>query len=194
MRICEGEGDYVIELNMKIPEIKKYIGLYDTENYLFKVIGPVVRKRGCFLFDEFYKICMWKSARQKQRYIKNKDSIEQISGEAFAETDERRKMESLCQLDGVSIPTASALLTIVYPEKYAVIDIRCLEMLKKMDYDLGNYCSLSIWLEYLETMREWAKENNVTPRKIDMALFAMHREGLDGQDYRNLYVGKLGKI
>ena len=38
---------------MKIAEIQKYIELYNTENHLFKVIGPSVRKRGYFLFDEF---------------------------------------------------------------------------------------------------------------------------------------------
>lgn len=172
---------------MKIPEIKKYIELYNTENYLFTVVGPRVKARGYFLFDEFYKICMWKSARQKQRYIKNKDSIEKISKEAFSEKDEKRKMETLCLLDGVSIPTASALLTIVYPESYAVIDIRCLEMLKKMNCDFGKYPSLNIWLEYLDTMREWATENSVTPRELDMALFAMHMKDLEMQDYKNLY-------
>ena len=138
---------------------------------------------------------MWKSARQKQNYLKNKDSIEQTSKDAFTEKDERRKMEILCQLYGVSVPMASALLTIVYPERYAVIDIRCLEMLKKLDYDLGSYPSLSIWLEYLDTMRKWATENGITPRELDMALFAMHREGLEKEDYKNLYSnGKLGKI
>lgn len=172
---------------MKIIEIKKYIELYDTENYLFKVIGPSVKKRGFFLFDEFYKICMWKSARQKQRYIKNKDSVEKKTNSAFAEVDERKRMEMLCRLNGVSIPMASALLTIVYPEKYAVIDIRCLEMLKKKNCDIGKYPSLNTWIKYLKIMREWAKENNVTPRELDMALFATHREELDRQDYRNLY-------
>lgn len=172
---------------MKIPEIKKYIELYGDENYLFKVVGPTVKERGYFMFSEFYKICMWKSARQKQRYLKNKDSVEQTSKEAFAEKDERRKMEILCKLNGVSVPMASALLTIVYPDKYAVIDIRCLEMLKKLDCNLGSYPSLSIWLEYLDTMRIWATENNITPRELDMALFAMHREDLDKQDYKNLY-------
>lgn len=172
---------------MKISEIKKYIELYDTENYLFKVIGPNVKGRGYFMFDEFYKICMWKSARQKQRYIANKNSIEQISREAFTESDERQKMEILCQLKGVSIPTASALFTVVYPERYAVIDIRCLETLRKMNYDIGKYPSSNTWLKYLDTMREWAKENGVTPRELDMALFAIHRENLEGQDYRNLY-------
>jgi len=172
---------------MKIANLQKYIELYDAENYLFTVVGPNARKRGCLIFDEFYKICMWKSARQKQRYIGNKDGVEQATKEAFAEADERQKMQILCHLDGVSVPMASALLTVVYPERYAVIDIRCLEMLKKMDCDIGSSASLNTWLVYLDTMRNMAQENAVTPRELDMALFAMHREALDGQDYKNLY-------
>ena len=172
---------------MKIDGIKRYIELYDTENYLFKVIGPAVRKRGYFLFDEFYKICMWKSARQKQRYIENKDSIEKISWAVFEEKDETKKMEFLCKLKGVSIPTASALLSVVYPEKYAVIDIRCLETLKEMDYKIGNYPSAKTWIKYVKTMRDLAIENAVTPREMDMALFAIHRDNLDKLGHRNLY-------
>jgi thermostable 8-oxoguanine DNA glycosylase len=174
---------------MKISDVKKYIDLYDTESYLFKIIGPKIRERGFLLFSEFYKICMWKSARQKPRYIKNKDIIEKISKDAFAKEDEREKMKVLCDnLDGVSIPTASAILTIAYPEKYAVIDIRCLETLKKEGCDISKYPSPNTWLKYLEIMRTWAKENSITPREMDMALFAMHREYLeDGVDHRNLY-------
>ncbi len=171
---------------MKIPNIKKYIEIYG-EGYLFNVIGPRVKKRGYFKFSEFYDICMWKSARQKQRYIQNRDIIEEISKKAFAEKDERRKMKILSKnLDGVGIPTASALLTVVYPESYAVIDIRCLEMLRKMNCNINKYPSLNIWGKYLKIMREWSKENSVTPRELDMALFAMHREGLNKQSYRNL--------
>ena len=134
-----------------------------------------------------FKICMWKSARQKQRYIKNKDSVEQKTKQAFSEMDEEQRMEILCQLSGVSVPMASALLTIVYPEKYAVIDIRCLETLEKMGCDIGKYPFPNTWLKYLDIMRKWAKENSVTPRELDMALFAIHQEDLEKQDYRNLY-------
>ncbi|MCR4334462.1 MAG: hypothetical protein NUV47_01905 [Patescibacteria group bacterium] len=169
---------------MKIPDIKKYIDLYGTENYLFKIIGPKVKERGYFLFEEFFEVCMWKSARQKQRYIENKDSVERISRNAFSEKDEKRKMEVLCQLKGVNVPMASALLTIVCPESYAVIDIRCLEMLTEMKHGIGNNPSIETWLKYLAKMREWAKENNVTPRELDMALYAKHKET---QGYRNLY-------
>ena len=176
---------------MKINDVKKYIDLYDTEGYLFRVIGPKAKVRGYLLFDEFYKICMWKSARPKQRYIKNKNTIERISKEAFGKEGEGEKMEILCSLDGVSIPTASALLTVVYPEKYAVIDIRCLETLRKEGCEISKYPSPKTWLKYLETIRSWAEENSITPREVDMALFAMHREYLeDGADYRNLYKTK----
>ncbi len=172
---------------MQIPEIRKYIDLYDTEQYLFKVVGPCAKARGYLTFDEFYKIAMWKSARQKQRYLKNREHIEQISREAFSEHEEGRKMDLLCQLEGVSVPTASALLTIVYPERYAVIDVRCLEQLRNMGHPIGNYPSLKTWVTYLDIIRDWAKDNGVTPREMDMAFFAMHREGLEAQTYKNLY-------
>ena len=64
-------------------------------------------------------------------FIKNKDTIEKISREAFAEKDELLKIKKLCELEGVGIPTASALLPVVFPKQYAVIDVRCLETLKE---------------------------------------------------------------
>lgn len=175
---------------MKISDLKKYIELYDVEKYLFDVVGSEASQRGRLTFEEFYKICMWKSARQKQKYIsaKNRNEVEAITKKAFSEQDEREKMKKLCELNGVGIPTASAILTVVFPEKYAVIDIRCLEMLReKFGYKISKQTSLKSWIEYLNIMRNTAKENTVTPRKLDMALFAMHREKLMNEDYRNLY-------
>ena len=174
---------------MKIPNLKRYIELYG-ENYIFNVIGQEAKKRGYLYFNDFYEICMWKSARQKKRYIKNKYIIEEKSKRAFAEKDPTRQMDILCELDGVRIPTASALLTVVYPESYAVIDIRCLEVLREKygqkDY-LGKSMSIKNWRKYLILMQEWADENKVTTRELDMALFAMHREWLK-ESNRNLYI------
>ena len=173
---------------MEIKEINKYIGLYDTEKHLFQVVGPSVQVRGYLSFDDFYKICMWKSVRQKNNYIENKNDIEKTSRGAFAEADEARKIEILCELKGVGIPTASAILTVVFPEKYAVIDVRCLEMLKeRLGFEVGKSISIKTWLKYLDIMRGLAKENNITPRELDMALFAMHKEKLENEGFRNLY-------
>lgn len=174
---------------MKINDLKKYIALYDTEKYLFNTIGPIARKRGYLTFDDFYKICMWKSARQKQRYTKNKQVIENITREAFGKKDEKEIIKILCdRLEGVGIPTASALLTVVFPEKYAIIDIRCLSVLReKFNLKISKYILVNTWIKYLNIMREISKENNITPRELDMALFAMHRELLENNNYKNLY-------
>jgi thermostable 8-oxoguanine DNA glycosylase len=131
---------------------------------------------------------MWKSARQKPNYLQNKNNVESISKDAFLIHDELEKMDKLCSLKGVGIPTASAILTIVYPENYAVIDVRCIEMLQELGYSIKKTVTPNNWLKYLEIIRGIAQENHITAREVDKALFAMHRELLDGQDYRNLYV------
>jgi len=43
-------------------------------------------------------------------------------------------------------------------------------------------------------MRKLAKENNVTPREMDKALFAMNRKRLEKQNHRNLYLPKKDKL
>lgn len=168
-------------------DFKKYIQLYSLEDHLFNIVGPQIKKRGYMTFDDFYKIAMWKSARQKPKYLQNKSSVESISKEAFSLSDESERMENLCSLKGVGIPTASAILTIVYPDNYAVIDVRCIEMLQELGYSIKKTITLNNWLKYLDIVRKIAKENSITAREVDKALFAMHREWLEGQNYRNLY-------
>lgn len=174
---------------MKVRGIAKYKQLYYTETYLFEVVGRNAKKRGHLTFEEFYRICMWKSSRQKQRYLKNKKRVKAVTRRAFTETNERLKMEILCELSGVGIPTASAILTMVYPRRYAIIDIRCIEALREIfgQDQIKETITMCGWLRYLELMREWAKENGVMPRELDMVLFAMHKEMLDEESNRNLY-------
>ena len=172
---------------MIINNTKKYLDLYNIEDYLFKIIGPQIKKRGFIEFDEFYQICMWKSARQKQNYLKNKNIVKNISKEVFAEEDELLKINKLCELKGVGIPTASAILTIVFPDKYAVIDIRCIQMLNKIGISIRSSITEKRWVEYLDIMRKLANENNLTPRQIDQVLFSMHREMLEKNNFQNLY-------
>lgn len=172
---------------MIIKDIQKYIKLYDTEKYLFGVVGVEARKRGCLTFDDFYKICMWKSVRQKPNYLKNKDTVEKITKNAFTEKNETKKINKLCNLRGIGIKTASAILTVVFPKRYAVMDERCLDILKMYGFKISKYSSVKTWLNYLDIMRKVAKENGISPRELDMAFFAMHKEQLEKENFRNLY-------
>lgn len=130
---------------------------------------------------------MWKTRRQKNRYLKNIDKIEDITKIAFSESEEKKKMEKLCELYGVSVPVASAILTIFDPTSYGIIDIRCIEMLNILGFQIHKTPSVKTWLKYTEIMREIAKDNGITPREADMALFAMHQEYLDNNAHRPLY-------
>lgn len=175
-------------MDERLERVYEYIELYNEEKVLFGKIGPLVKERGFLEFREFYKICMWKSSRQKKKYIENSESVEKVSRKAFFEKDEIKKIKILCEgLKGVGIPTASAILSVVWPERYAVIDVRCLDMLNEIaDTGIKKSMSYKNWLNYLMKMRELSREHNITPRQLDMALFAMHKEKLD-KDFENLY-------
>lgn len=174
--------------NLSASIFKEYSEKYSLGDYLFKVVSINVKERGYLIFDEFYDICMWKSARQKNNYLRNINDVENCTKEVLIEDDEEIKIKKLCNLQGVGIPTASAILTIINPEKYAVIDIRCLNQLKDMKYSINpESISIKTWISYLKIMRELGEKYNLSPRLIDQALFAMHRESQKKKDYENLY-------
>lgn len=60
-------------------------------------------------------------------------------------------------------------------------------MLNKLNIKLSKYPSVHSWIKYTEELRKLAKQHGVSPREIDMALFAMHREYLEQDNYRPLY-------
>lgn len=81
--------------------------------------------RGHFTKEEFLKMGMWKSSRPKKWYEANSEKdIKKISKNVFSTDFERRRLELLTKLKGVSIPTASAILMLTNPQIYGVIDIR----------------------------------------------------------------------
>lgn len=170
------------DINQIIENKKEYLKYYNTEELLFSKdesigIGMKIKKRGHLLFKEFYFICMWKSPRPKKLYEseKNKKNVEYITKEAFKINDEKDKILKLCELDGVQIPTASAILSVVFPEKYAVIDIRVLSILnefKLIKYEEQQSITPKMWVEYLDILSNLSKNNNnIEFREIDKILF-----------------------
>ena len=99
-------------MNEFIEKLDFYIESYDVEKQLYKN-GKKWRKKGYLTKDEFIQICLWKSRRAKKRYDSNDAAlVEKITREAFAESDEKKKIEKLTELKGVRISVASAILKI----------------------------------------------------------------------------------
>jgi len=89
-------------------------------------------------------------------------------------------MELLRKLWGVGVPVASAILTIIDPKKYGVIDFRAWQILnlyKLVDEKpSGSNLSVNNWIFYINILRDFAKKHKVKARDIDRTLFDYHKE------------------
>lgn len=156
---------------------------------LIDELKPVL-KRGYLTKREFVKIGMWKSPRPKKWYLKNSiTDIEKISKEALSTKFEKRRIELLTKLKGVSIPTASAILMLIDPNNYGVIDIRVWQVLYlygsvKINPD-GVGFDFKNWYNYLIKLRFYAKKFKVKARDIERTLFFYHKKIQKGNLYKD---------
>ena len=94
----------------------------------------------------------------------------------------------LTSLHGVSIPTASAILTLIDPQNYGVIDIRVWQVLylygSVKDRPDGTNFDFNNWYNYLMKLRYYAKKFKVSARKIEKTIFIHHKEIQIGNLYK----------
>ena len=96
-------------------------------------------------------------------------------------------MAALLQLQGVSVPMASALLTLLDPKRYGVIDIRVWQLLYAVgavrENPRGVHFTSKNWLHFLVILRHHASRLGVAARDIERTLFAAHRAHQEGTLY-----------
>lgn len=140
--------------------------------------------------DEFVRMCRWKSPRPVRHYARNsEDKIKRVFVSVLSTRSERRRLELLTSLRGVSVPTASAILTMIDPKRYGVIDIRVWQLLFKLRSVRSNPSGIGFafhhWYNYLCKLRHWAKHFNTSARLIELTLFKHHKRLQVGQLYRS---------
>lgn len=137
---------------------------------------------------EFIKMCRWKSPRATRHYERNTTAaIRRASREALRTPSERRRLEVLTGLAGVSVPTASAILTLIDPRRYGVIDIRAWRLLYRMGAVRrrpgGVGFRFADWERYLAILRHHARALRVSVRRVELTLFEYHRKTQKGRLY-----------
>jgi thermostable 8-oxoguanine DNA glycosylase len=160
------------------------IGFEKTKLLRGKLAGLRRERQPYFLTaDEFDEILQWKLdtqyGRRKAHRTKNTDEIiRAVTGLALNITHEDEDYELelriaiLSSLRGVAVPVASAILTIVYPERYAVIDFRNWRQLfgeRKNSFSIGDYKL------YMKEMRRLAKELGWSIQEVDQAIWEYDR-------------------
>src|SRR5215471_19170709 len=147
------------------------------------------RSRRYLTQNDLEKVCRWKSARAIHLIKKNSIARSRTATRrALATRSERRRFEALTTLNGISVPMASAILTLLDPRRYGVLDIRVWKLLYAMGavtkkpsgvgFDFDN------WYQFLMIIRHFAKKLHVDARDIERSLFLAHRAYQAGTLYR----------
>ena len=147
-----------------------------------------VRGAGRFTRAEFLAMCRWKSPRARRHYEGNSAAaIRRASVAALAARTERERIEHLTALSGVSVATASAILTLIDPRRYGVLDIRCWQLLfgirSVSANPRGRAFTAGQWELYLDRLRVHARALRVSARAIEYTLFHCHRKLQRGRLY-----------
>ena len=146
------------------------------------------RLRGYLTKREFEEVCRWKSPRSIGKVrLNTPHRIRKATGAALLATSDLDRIQALVALQGVSVPTASAILTMLDPERYGVIDIRVWQLLHRLGVvesnPGGTNLTVAQWERFLALIRELASTFDVSARNIERTLFFVHREYQDGRLY-----------
>jgi hypothetical protein len=173
--------------------VAKLVGAYlSTQEWedtaeVIRQLRPA-RERGYLTAAELEVVCRWKSPRAI-RYIRSNSAadIRNATRKALATRSERRRLDALTSLNGVSVPMASAALTLVEPRRYGVIDIRVWQMLHALGAVTKNRAGVgfnfSHWREFLTILRHFAARHRVKARDVERALFLAHKDRQKGTLY-----------
>lgn len=126
-------------------------------------------------------IFRWKTGgRGISRLSRNTDAeIADALRLAIAACTERSAIAVLCGLNGVGIPVASAIMTVVDPQRFTIIDFRALEAL---GFSAPPVTTIDFYLVYLRKCRELADQFKVALRTLDRAMWQWSKERSQGSD------------
>lgn len=159
---------------------------YEEANRLKSYFSDLRKERSLFYLtrDDFDKILKWKLRGQYGRqFEKRKDNTDETIksvtelGLNICHNDKNYELELrlkiLTALHGVEIPVASAILALVYPEEYAVIDR--LNWCVLYDENRTSF-TVNQYKQYLSDIKSLAEKLNWYPQEVDLAIWAYAEE------------------
>ena len=137
--------------------------------------------RNCIDRSTLFKIAREKSPRKAGLVMQNdQDNVLAITELAFKQTDDVKAIQLLCVLDGVDVPTASAVLSWMFPQRWPVIDRRAWQTLFGADI-VRTHCKgiglggqqWAIYLDVVQALASELSELELTPQRVDRVLYAL---------------------
>lgn len=172
---------------IKTLDFAKYLSEYEDTSGLYpdelQEIGDKYRKKSFLTKEELYQLAHLNSTRSSYHVKKNPaERVQKVTEIAYNIDDDFCQLVLLSSLSGVGIPTASAILTAINPEKHCVIDTRVWASLWRLNYFAEEKESFKAddYLKIIDIVRQMAEQSDYSTAEIGYALFVydvVHREG-----------------
>lgn len=133
------------------------IAYYNPETYLFPELAPRFAETGQLDPAAVYLILDWKAPRARTRHLARlaklaggsfDAAVHGIAADLRAAAGPERRLNVLLTKWGFRLPTASAILAVLYPETFTVYDIRVCEALDDFRTLGDRKWSAGTWHEY----------------------------------------------
>lgn len=145
-----------------------------------KKLQPIVKQRGYLTPDDLLALSNWKLRGDRAaHHIKKNEKyesgyIKDMTRLAFSAETELGSVSCLCCLDGVRLPTASAILHWFHPKKrneddYPIWDPRATCSVAYNESDYKNW--FEAWEAYVLLTRKHARAYDIDMRTLDRALY-----------------------
>ena len=166
------------------PLRKQQIDYSETEQLKAKLAQLRIERQPLYLTaTEFEEILQWKLGqqigRQRDKRAANTDEIiHAVTGLALTITHPDKEYELelrvgiLCSLRGVGVPVASAVLALVFPEEYAVIDFRAWRQIFGEEQPT---LFIPEYKKYMREIRRLADELGWPMQEVDHAIWEYDR-------------------
>lgn len=159
----------------------------EFEEPIFENVGLPAATVGSLTPEQLIQICYWKSPRRIGLVVdwlstQSDTQIAEVTGTALAAAEQgndQTSVNALTEILGVDVPTASAILAVVVPQRYAVIDRFSMAALAAVDPTYqppaGTPSARHHITEYLPRIRAVAERRGWTPRRVEKALWTRGR-------------------
>ncbi|MCL4796467.1 MAG: hypothetical protein KJZ84_18025 [Bryobacteraceae bacterium] len=109
-----------------------YVKYYHLEDYLFTDVTAAFRTRGFLTPEEFFSIVIWKANRAKtavkRRLLTHemplRAAVKSLTRSIAKSDNDHDRLSILTEAWGFRLPMASAILTVLYPDRFTVYDFR----------------------------------------------------------------------
>lgn len=148
-----------------------YHSYYHLEDYLFDEVRPRFFRDHVLDAFDLFSILVWKANRAKsyaaRRMLKRCSDLETAAGELTralyeATTPEERFRVTVADW-GFRLPTATAILSVLWPDEFTVYDVRVCDQLRRF-HDLYEAPSGQVWpgyCNYREAVRQAVPEQSL---------------------------------